>query len=231
MSIIYKTTNLANGKIYVGQHYTSANDGYLGSGKIIKLAIKKYGKEKFVRETIEFCTSANVDDKEVYWIDKLNTINPDIGYNLDKGGGGGNKIIWTEEKRKEHSKIMKGKMLGEDNPNFGKSRSEKTRLKISQSKIGKIPSKETKQKMSKSHKGKNNHNFGKHFSKETLEKMSEVRSGEKGCSNKYYYYCSDNKDYWIDFTKNERIHICAKFRRKHSNIIFYKNITITRKLK
>jgi hypothetical protein len=39
--IIYKTTNLVNDKIYVGQHYTSANDGYLGSGKILDKSIKK----------------------------------------------------------------------------------------------------------------------------------------------------------------------------------------------
>jgi hypothetical protein len=65
MSIIYKTTNLVNGKIYVGQHYTSADDGYLGSGLKIIRAIKKYGKENFFRETIEFCTSDNVNEKEV----------------------------------------------------------------------------------------------------------------------------------------------------------------------
>lgn len=43
--IIYKTTCLVNQKIYVGQHNTSANDGYLGTGKIIKLAIRKYGRK------------------------------------------------------------------------------------------------------------------------------------------------------------------------------------------
>lgn len=43
--IIYKTTNLINDKIYVGKHNTSVNDGYLGSGKILKQSIKKYGKK------------------------------------------------------------------------------------------------------------------------------------------------------------------------------------------
>jgi len=47
--IIYKTTNLINNKIYVGKHNTSANDGYLGSGKLIKQAVKKYGKENIKR--------------------------------------------------------------------------------------------------------------------------------------------------------------------------------------
>lgn len=51
--IIYKTTNLINGKIYVGMHSTdNLNDGYLGSGWILKQAIKKYGKENFKREVL-----------------------------------------------------------------------------------------------------------------------------------------------------------------------------------
>ena len=51
--IIYKTTNLINGKIYVGMHSTdNLNDGYLGSGWILKQAIKKYGKENFKGEVL-----------------------------------------------------------------------------------------------------------------------------------------------------------------------------------
>ena len=50
--IIYKTTNLVNGKIYIGKDKNN-NPSYLGSGKILKLAIKKYGKENFTKETIE----------------------------------------------------------------------------------------------------------------------------------------------------------------------------------
>jgi len=45
---VYKTTNLINGKIYVGLHVTdNLEDDYLGSGSQLKLAVKKYGKEKF----------------------------------------------------------------------------------------------------------------------------------------------------------------------------------------
>ena len=41
--IIYKTLNLINLKLYIGQHKTSADDGYLGSGLLITRAINKYG--------------------------------------------------------------------------------------------------------------------------------------------------------------------------------------------
>lgn len=50
---IYKTTNLINGKIYVGQHKGKFDRGYVGSGKILKLALTKYGKQNFLTELID----------------------------------------------------------------------------------------------------------------------------------------------------------------------------------
>ena len=51
--IVYKTTNLLNGKVYIGKHETyDINDDYLGSGKILKYALKKYGSINFKKEII-----------------------------------------------------------------------------------------------------------------------------------------------------------------------------------
>ncbi len=73
--IIYKTTNLINGKIYIGQD-TKNNPKYLGSGIIIEQAIKKYGSKNFKKEVIEFCTDqAELNDREKYWIKELNSQN------------------------------------------------------------------------------------------------------------------------------------------------------------
>lgn len=54
--IVYKTTNLVNKKFYIGKHNQHIDpyqfDGYYGSGSQIINAVKKYGKENFIRETL-----------------------------------------------------------------------------------------------------------------------------------------------------------------------------------
>ena len=145
--IIYETTNLINDKIYVGQHeikpYTSVTDKYLGSGKIFKRALNKYGKENFKRTIIEFCTSANINEREIYWIAQLSATNKDIGYNIVRGGNGGNNIIWSDEKRKEFSEKRKGTMLGNKNPNYDNRWSDDQKERLRLKKLGHKQSEKT----------------------------------------------------------------------------------------
>ena len=115
---IYKTINLINGKIYVGQDSYDRSD-YYGSGKIIRQAIEKYGKENFKREIICTCSSKEeLDEREIFWIKKLDTCNKNIGYNISSGVFGGangphspNKRIGTRWKpgRKAHLQTQETK--------------------------------------------------------------------------------------------------------------------------
>jgi len=130
---IYETTNLINGKKYRGCHKTQLlNDGYLGSGKLLVRAIKKYGKTNFSREIIEFCESeASMYEREKIYVDE-NFVNSDNTYNLRCGGFGGRM---TEEIRKIVSQKLKVPKTIE------------TRQRMSQSQTGRKLSEVTKQKI------------------------------------------------------------------------------------
>ena len=112
--IIYKTTNTLNGKIYVGQHKTQViDDGYMGSGRLIQRALKKYGAENFLREVLEVVLSreeANL--REEFWIRELGANNPTIGYNITQYAWGGQPL--TEESRAKISAAHTGKILSEE---------------------------------------------------------------------------------------------------------------------
>lgn len=88
MYTVYKVTNIKNNKYYIGVHKTNKpNDSYLGSGKAIKDAIKKYGRENFVKEVLFIFDS----EHEAY--DKEKELTEDYDkrytYNMKRGGVGG----------------------------------------------------------------------------------------------------------------------------------------------
>lgn len=112
---VYLTTNLLNSKQYVGQTVAD-NKNYLGSGLLLLKTIKKYGKEIFSREILTECSSQEeLDEQEIFWIDKLNTLKPN-GYNLDLGGNGvGQHSDETRKKIKEnHAYYHLGKKFSDD---------------------------------------------------------------------------------------------------------------------
>lgn len=108
---VYKTTNIANGRDYIGKHKTNdINDGYLGSGKLLKQAIEKYGKESFVKEILfVFDNEQEMNDKERELV-----VLSENSYNLCEGGNGGFGYINSNDipkfKGKRHTEQAKKKM-------------------------------------------------------------------------------------------------------------------------
>lgn len=104
--LIYKTTNNVNGKIYIGCHKTEKiEDSYLGSGKILKWAIKKYGRENFSKEIIaQFDNAEEMLRMESILVNEEFVKDAD-NYNLMQGGCGGWQIVnknLTPEQRSEN---------------------------------------------------------------------------------------------------------------------------------
>lgn len=117
--IVYKTTNIITGKIYVGKDERN-DSSYIGSGYLLKKSIKKYGKENFIKEILEECdTRESLEERERFWIRELNALDPKIGYNVAEGGSGGNTYLGkTEEEmieiRQKISDAGKGRKFSEE---------------------------------------------------------------------------------------------------------------------
>jgi len=114
---VYKITNKINNKFYIGKHQTTnLNDGYMGSGKLLRLAFSKYGIKNFEKEILHiFNTEEEMNAKE-----KELVILSEDSYNLCPGGNGGFTYInssgiikfkgkkHTEETKKIISEKSKG---------------------------------------------------------------------------------------------------------------------------
>lgn len=163
---VYRIVNKLNNKFYIGKHKTKIlNDGYLGSGKLIRQAIKKYGKENFVKDLIHILDTEeqmNAREKEL-------VILSDQSYNLCPGGLGGfgyineRGINYSSETHKNvPDKIRKSrKRWSEAKVKYLKEIASKTMKRCHlEGKIkygtfsGKHHSVETKTKISRAHKGK-----------------------------------------------------------------------------
>lgn len=190
---IYLITNNINEKIYVGKHSTdNLNDGYMGSGVVLKHAYNKYGKEHFSKKILAYAdTEEKLNWFECFYIKKYNARTK--GYNLTDGGDGSlgcepwNKgVKWSEEQKRKLSELAKGK-----------HHSKETRKKMSETRKGKpiwnkgkTLSEEHKQKIREANKGRTfseerNHKIraalkGKPMSEETKHKISESMKRKKG---------------------------------------------------
>lgn len=200
---VYITTNLVNGRQYVGSHGSNVlNDHYLGSGILLYHAIKKYGKDNFEKIILE----THIDLKEArlreeFFISKYNTITPN-GYNINPNGGiPGTQTPESIEKMKQSLKnVIHTKEWGNN---------------ISKSLKGKKKSEKESQRLRDMAKG--NTNFkGKTHTEQFRKKLSELASLRIGEKNPMY-----NKtlyDIWIKkYGEETALLLLKEMKNKMSN--------------
>lgn len=123
---VYKTTNILNNKVYVGQHKGNFNPNYFGSGKLIHQAVKKYGHIHFKLEIVaEASNQEELDNLEKFYIAearKLLSV-----YNLSDGGysGSGGTRFHKADCRCVACKAKRHELLGTEHPMFGKHQTKK----------------------------------------------------------------------------------------------------------
>jgi group I intron endonuclease len=191
---VYKTTNIVNGKIYVGKHHSNRHNAtYLGSGKLLWIALKKYGRNNFIQEVLEYCdTEKEVFEREKYWIKQLNSQNRDIGYNLSDGGESGwnseiNALIsqrtwqrYTPEERQARIDKMKAaahrpeslKKISEKSIQFHQSMTDDEKQSFKE-KCSKGWTSEKRERQRETHSGKKNSMYGRPLFEVWKEKYGE----------------------------------------------------------
>lgn len=180
------------GKIYFGKHITkNINDGYIGSGKMIRRYINKY-PDDYYREILNYYNSKEELDKAEYEL-----IQPHLGkdycLNLKCGGTGGDTYLLKTE---EELNVIKNK-ISISCTGRTYSLSETTKEKMSQSRKeyykthdsafkNKHHSEETRKKISESLLGEKHPRYRKNLSDEHKLNLSKNHANVKGCNNPMY---------------------------------------------
>lgn len=205
---LYKVENLENGKYYLGVHSSEdpgGNDNYLGSGTMLKKAIKKHGKQAFRKTILEqFDTKEQMYQREKEVVN-LNVVLDPMSYNMQLGGMGGTRgavfmhrgtdlirVLPEYEKALTLQGWTRGNNKNvETRKNNGKPwHTEESKLKIGQANSialkGKVQSEETRKKRAEARKGKcylteegkeriRQAHLGQTISEETKEKIRKTK--------------------------------------------------------
>lgn len=243
---IYSLTNRNNGKRYIGQSRNlqkrkTTHEWLLRNHRHFNIHLQRAwdSGDRFDFEILEECTKEELNEKEIEWIKKLDTMR--CGYNLCEGGEATDGYHFTEEQKEKISKANKGRKTTEEtiqkrkntlkehmkDEEFSKQLRESRRQQAKKRGFGGhnkgIPcSEEKKTVLSEKLKGR-------YISQEHKDKLRELYSGEKSITAKlkerdvvdirYRFLCGErqkdiNKDY--PDVKPQTIYDIVRFRRwKH----------------
>ncbi len=179
---VYIWRNNINLKWYLGSHKGHQDDGYIGSGKVFKIALKKYGIENFTRHIVYEGEDFRLVEEEMLML--LDAADDMRCYNLkNHARGGGHKRAHSSETKAKISASQKGRKRLTP-------KSAETRAKISAIHKGKTISEEHKAKISAARKKEKRGppsaetrekmragNLGKIMSPEARAKISATKKG------------------------------------------------------
>ena len=176
---VYKHTNLANGKVYIGITHDIKkrwrnNGRQYWSNHHFRKAIEKYGWDGFRHEIVyENISYEDACSREIELIAKHNACNREYGYNKSPGGDsplvihrGKDHHFYGKQLSPEHKKKLSESHSGEKGFWYGKHLPEEIRKKIGDAHRGRTISDEQKKFLREI-------NTGKQASEETKRKMSE----------------------------------------------------------
>lgn len=186
--IIYKYTDLTDGKIYYGKTIGTLEERHKGHLSQLKFEHKRsylhramaaHGLENFKLEEVEKCSSLEqLNEREKFYIARDNTTDPKIGFNLTKGGDGGAMVGEALEKmRKPKKKHSAEANLAKSARMKGHKHSLEAIEKMRAAAVGKKKSDEHRAALRKAKIGKPSNSAGKKRSKVSRKRMSDAHSG------------------------------------------------------
>jgi len=176
--VIYVVVNRVNGLRYVGQstrfikriqeHKTRP---WKETRSLLFKAIQEYGFESFEFIIVQRCFDRITRNAaEAWWIDSLDTIQPN-GYNSRRAGDyRPSNVPWTEEAKKKLSNTLKEKYASGERVSIRRSPSEETKRRMSEAHKGKKQSEDHRRKIGE---------FNKKRSLEVIARISASHTGMK----------------------------------------------------
>lgn len=208
IGIIYGHYNPVENKWYIGQtiHWKNPGNRWGASGskyisearkdRKFAVALKNSGWDSFEHHILKYCKQSELFYYENLFINLYDSFNN--GYNETEG----NKNL-SESSRLKISESKKGTMIGSKNHMYKKNVSKETREKLSRSHIGKKDSEETRLKKSLSH-------IGHPVSEKTIEHIRNLNRGKSSAmsgvtgadhhSSKAVIFVDDNDNVIFEFS-------------------------------
>ena len=197
---IYQIQSIRNSKIYVGsavnlrgrkyEHFANLKNKKHGN-QHLQNHYTKYGNADLRFSVLEFCEKEKLIEREQFYINILKPV-----FNICQTAG---SSLGTKRSQKSKQKMSKVNTK-ENNPFFRKCHSKEAKQKMSESGKGRIVSEETKQNMSAAHigkqTGKNHPFFGKHHSEETKQKLRKANIGKHPSEETKQKMRKAREEYW-----------------------------------